>query len=373
MNPNVFEIDPLDLGISRIQFNLSKRIRGVEADVFDVISEKYESRDSTMPLFSIEVNCFPKTEKGGVVLQFIFKTVSGERLERSTLPKSKEEIMQAVENRKFLLFCKQMVVQLLGDEVLDEDIRKEIVNDSTGMEVSTKSGLLIFRGFGEWWKKFTFNLYTDLQEFNNNLRRFLITVRFVGRKYFCLIKFIINWVIRLFHEDTDEEIFYQYLKKQKFSKGKYEVDCKEEKMVVIKQLIGKYWKPRCLMNHQTKCAYPIMDASEYITLFTTADIAWETLYGIPNEARERAKMLDAHFPTFIHRFVNGVAQVSWQINPDGRYYRDEDGFGMTDDEEITLYGFIDRNGKVVVKFRKIEDYGELDELRAYAEKQMLMQ
>lgn len=29
------------------------------------------------------------------------------------------------------------------------------------------------------------------------------------------------------------------------------------------------------------------------------------------------------------------------------YYRDEDGFGMTDDEEINLYGAIDRKGKVV--------------------------
>ena len=31
-------------------------------------------------------------------------------------------------------------------------------------------------------------------------------------------------------------------------------------------------------------------------------------------------------------------------------YRDEDGFGMTDDEEINLYGTIDRKGKVVKKF-----------------------
>jgi len=42
--------------------------------------------------------------------------------------------------------------------------------------------------------------------------------------------------------------------------------------------------------------------------------------------------------------------VRWQINPDGRYYMDDDGFGMTDDEEITLLGKIDRTGKVVVPF-----------------------
>ena len=47
---------------------------------------------------------------------------------------------------------------------------------------------------------------------------------------------------------------------------------------------------------------------------------------------------------------NGVAEVEWQLNLDGMYYRDEDGFGMTDDEEIKLYGAIDRKGKVVKKF-----------------------
>lgn len=200
MNPNVFEIDPLDLGISRIQFNLSKRIRGVEADVFEVISEKYESRDSTMPLFSIEVNCFPKTERGGVVLQFIFKTVSGERLERFTVPKSKDEIVQVVENRKFLLFCKQMVVQLLGDEVLDEDIRKEIVNDSTGMEVSTKSGLSAFCSVGNQ-KKSTLKVNDGLQVFKNDLKQALISVRTVEKKCYHLIISLVDWAKRLFQSN----------------------------------------------------------------------------------------------------------------------------------------------------------------------------
>ena len=50
------------------------------------------------------------------------------------------------------------------------------------------------------------------------------------------------------------------------------------------------------------------------------------------------------------QYKNGVAEVEWQLNPDGMYYRDDDGFGMTDDEEINLYGAIDRKGKVVKKF-----------------------
>ena len=37
-----------------------------------------------------------------------------------------------------------------------------------------------------------------------------------------------------------------------------------------------------------------------------------------------------------------------------------DGYGMTDDEEETLYGFIDRKVKPLVKFRRVKDFSELD-------------
>lgn len=37
--------------------------------------------------------------------------------------------------------------------------------------------------------------------------------------------------------------------------------------------------------------------------------------------------------------------------PDGRYYMDEDGFGMTDDKEVEMYGYINEEGKVTGKFR----------------------
>lgn len=53
----------------------------------------------------------------------------------------------------------------------------------------------------------------------------------------------------------------------------------------------------------------------------------------------------------IYGFHNGVSKVEWQLNPDGRYFMDEDGFGMTDDEEIAIYGKIDSNGRIVEKFK----------------------
>ena len=79
--------------------------------------------------------------------------------------------------------------------------------------------------------------------------------------------------------------------------------------------------------------------------------------------------MSALFPTFVSCFQNGVAKVSWQLNPDGRYYRDDDGYGMTDDEETTVYGFIDTEMNVLVKFQYIGDDGErLKEMRHEAER-----
>ena len=39
---------------------------------------------------------------------------------------------------------------------------------------------------------------------------------------------------------------------------------------------------------------------------------------------------------------------------------DDDGFGMTPDEEYNIYGFIDRRGRVLSKFRHLRRH-ELDE------------
>ena len=46
----------------------------------------------------------------------------------------------------------------------------------------------------------------------------------------------------------------------------------------------------------------------------------------------------------------------WQIQPDGRYWEDEDGFGGPSDSEICLYAFIDEMGYFREKFR-IYSYG----------------
>lgn len=167
-------------------------------------------------------------------------------------------------------------------------------------------------------------------------------------------------------EGSYDEKLYALLNTERYCKHPYETVDLGESMSVINQVIWGWWKPRFLLNHNTKCAYEFMDSNEQLMTVTTEDIDWESLKGLPEDALHRAMALSFHFPSFIHCFSSGVAEVSWQLNPDGRYYMDDDGFGMTDDEEIEIYGFIDQNANVVAKFRNIKNKNELAEMRHQA-------
>lgn len=58
----------------------------------------------------------------------------------------------------------------------------------------------------------------------------------------------------------------------------------------------------------------------------------------------------AQYGFCVNQFRSGKAVVSWCIQPDGRYWEDEDGFGGNCDMEITLYSMIDRQGHFCTPF-----------------------
>lgn len=153
--------------------------------------------------------------------------------------------------------------------------------------------------------------------------------------------------------DTDiseEEKLYKRLCAHQYRDRPYEQRDLGEGMTLVSQVIGEYWKPRYLLDNEAKCAYEFMSIDEVLQIVTDEDIDWDSLKGLPQDAFDRAKAHSFHFPGHVYQYKNGVAEVEWQLNPDGMYYRDEDGFGMTDDEEINLYGAIDKKGKVIKKF-----------------------
>ena len=148
----------------------------------------------------------------------------------------------------------------------------------------------------------------------------------------------------------DPEKLYMELDVPKYSSHPYTSDDLNDGMRVVKESINGWWKPRFLVDDDAKKAYEFMNSMLILQTITDEDINWESLNELPEKAFNRAKALSGLYPTFIRDFHDGEAEVTWQINPDGRYFMDDDGYGMTDDEEITLVGKIDRTGKVIQRF-----------------------
>lgn len=170
-------------------------------------------------------------------------------------------------------------------------------------------------------------------------------------------------------EKSRDEKLYMVLSTMEFTRNEYRVSELDEGMYVIEQVICGWWKQRYLIDNKKYRAYEIMNGNMDFVNFTTDDIDWDSIQQLPEKAKMRAQELDAQFPTFIRGFRKGVAEVSWQLNPDGRYYMDDDGFGMTSDEEITVYGYIDAEMNVLVKFQYIDkNWKRLDKMRREAEK-----
>ena len=171
--------------------------------------------------------------------------------------------------------------------------------------------------------------------------------------------------------ETLEEALYKKLTEKKLSEGLYKTNDLGEGMGVVYQTIYGWWKPRYILNHTTKTAFEFMSHSQYPLTVEEEDIEWSTLKKLSEDIQENARVQFAMYPTFFEDFRNGVARVRWQINPDGRYWMDDDGFGMTSDVEVEIYGYINKEGKVVGKFRLPSEKDKNVDYRKLAEEKEL--
>lgn len=86
-----------------------------------------------------------------------------------------------------------------------------------------------------------------------------------------------------------------------------------------------------------------------VKFLTEADIEPSALRLIKQQCPYLA--FKARYRFWVFPFTGSMAAVEWTVCPDGSYYADSDGFGMTDDEEITLHGFINTKGRPIGQFR----------------------
>ncbi len=52
----------------------------------------------------------------------------------------------------------------------------------------------------------------------------------------------------------------------------------------------------------------------------------------------------------VYEFKHGFSLFEWMVQPDGRYYEDETGFGADSEEEVVLYAYMNKKGEFVTPF-----------------------
>lgn len=135
-------------------------------------------------------------------------------------------------------------------------------------------------------------------------------------------------------------------------------------MEIVEEVIDGYWRERFLINHKENTAYELMDRSLHLTFLSKDDVDWEGVKTLENN--NNAYTFSAYYQRFaVEKFKDGVALVEWTLYSDGRYFMDEDGFGMEDNDESVVYGFIDTHANVVVPFQA-KTWKELDKQRPEA-------
>lgn len=110
-----------------------------------------------------------------------------------------------------------------------------------------------------------------------------------------------------------------------------------------------------LVNKNTQEAWELISANGRFSFWDASAVEIASVLNIPYRAQRNAIELQAPYHFGINEFKSGVAYVSWTLQPDGRYYADEDGFGMEDDDEINVYAFIDCSANILIPFQPMDD------------------
>lgn len=119
-----------------------------------------------------------------------------------------------------------------------------------------------------------------------------------------------------------------------------------DKIFRIDSSDGSMWL--CRNDGGTRRLITLVEHGE-VKFLTEADIEPSTLRLIKHQCPYLA--FKARYRFWVFPFTGSKAAVEWTVRPDGSYYADSDGFGMTDDKEITLHGFINTKGRPIGKFR----------------------
>lgn len=95
--------------------------------------------------------------------------------------------------------------------------------------------------------------------------------------------------------------------------------------------------------------------NSHLVGFSDDDIDFATLDQLPNSHNAHTRRI-AYAP--INRWSNcknGIFALSWMLYPDGCYFADEDGYGMEDNDELSVCCIMNDNLQVLRPFTVVPD------------------
>lgn len=121
-----------------------------------------------------------------------------------------------------------------------------------------------------------------------------------------------------------------------------------------------------LVNKKNKEALELVNALGTFSLWNASAVEISSIFEMQGGAQRNAISVKVPYYFDIEDYSNGVSLVAWTLQQDGCNYADRDGYGMTDDEEINIYAYIDKEGHIIVPFQPM-DYNLKERYRPMAE------
>ena len=116
-------------------------------------------------------------------------------------------------------------------------------------------------------------------------------------------------------------------------------------------LFGKATGPLYIANIETGALKLLVDHNSHAIGFGEQDFDWEKLESVEHKGDLNARVVGYGGLGRCSDFQNGVCCLTWTLYPDGRYFADEDGYGMKDNEEEKKYCIIDCHFRILVPFQ----------------------
>lgn len=121
-----------------------------------------------------------------------------------------------------------------------------------------------------------------------------------------------------------------------------------ERMIFVYDNLSK---SKYLLNGESKRVLQLVSPGGHVTAFTVKDLERSVITRDVDSTNARDMM--ARYRFWVYDYQGGRAEVEWMIVPDGRYFADEDGFGAEDCQELIVSAMIDKQGKIIKKFRPL--------------------